>query len=422
LSAEALILKLAAVVQLASMGASPRENHRFETRELPRLFEIVIVQLHELPAPPTVYRNQENEPSFDSDQKIRLVIGHSGAGKTTWLAHGAILSADPVVYIDAGEGFGPSLAAVVARELAARVLPQDDQEFRRAFMPGITPLESLRAVGIFLKQRNTIDVAVVLDNVQKVSVENLVGIVQSISNVRWILLAQPWPGLTLAEATLGIRAEMLSGWSTLTIGMELADQLCTASPLLCERFRKLTGGLPLFVRSGARLAREHFAGDVGRFCDDVESSVSLTVAPQQMILNRVLQGASDLGRQALLVLVVSDVALSKDEAIRLISISLSVSASDAASLVRELLAWGIAELRMDGYVAIHDSFRLGGTDAQRSIDSSKMRLARETLAAILFRSLKTKNLERFRLYCKLLPQIGKTKELVDVANSASEYF
>ncbi len=81
---ETLVWKLTGAVMLAASGTAPRTNHTFRADELTTLFEQLVVQLQDFPAPPAVYRPQANEPPLAVDTPIRLVTGHSGAGKTAW--------------------------------------------------------------------------------------------------------------------------------------------------------------------------------------------------------------------------------------------------------------------------------------------------------------------------------------------------
>lgn len=89
LSPESLIWKLAGLLQLAATGNNLDGQHAFYTKDLPALFEQLIVQLQDFPAPPTLYRPQRGEPSFVSDKRVRIICGLSGAGKTAWASQAA---------------------------------------------------------------------------------------------------------------------------------------------------------------------------------------------------------------------------------------------------------------------------------------------------------------------------------------------
>ncbi|MEF2074879.1 hypothetical protein [Consotaella aegiceratis] len=89
LAPETLVWKLAGLVSLAATGENKKLDHTFQTEELPRLFEQLILQLQDLPLPPSPYRVQEHEPDLQSGERVRLIVGYSGAGKTSWLAQSA---------------------------------------------------------------------------------------------------------------------------------------------------------------------------------------------------------------------------------------------------------------------------------------------------------------------------------------------
>ena len=80
LEPETLVWKLAGRVQLAAAGQMP--GHTFQVDDLHTLFEQLVIQLQQFPPPPDVYRPLENEPVLDSDTRVRIVSGFSGAGKT----------------------------------------------------------------------------------------------------------------------------------------------------------------------------------------------------------------------------------------------------------------------------------------------------------------------------------------------------
>lgn len=117
LKPETLTWKLACIVMFASAGTPPRQDHSFSREELLTLFEQLIVQMQELPAPPPIYRAQVDEPPLLGDQRVRIVSGLSGAGKTAWVAEAALHAPLPVIYIDVVDTPGPALASAVTREV-----------------------------------------------------------------------------------------------------------------------------------------------------------------------------------------------------------------------------------------------------------------------------------------------------------------
>lgn len=99
LAPETLVWKLAGLVSLAATGEEKALDHSFDVGELPGLFEQMVLQLQDLPLPPSPYRVQEHEPELLTGERVRLIVGYSGAGKTSWLAQSAQHSLETLVYL-----------------------------------------------------------------------------------------------------------------------------------------------------------------------------------------------------------------------------------------------------------------------------------------------------------------------------------
>lgn len=97
LAPETLVWKLAGVVTLAATGEKASLDHVFVTEDLPALFEQLVLQLQDLPVPPVPYRVQQDEPDLFTADRVRLIVGYSGAGKTSWLAQAAQHAVGPLV-------------------------------------------------------------------------------------------------------------------------------------------------------------------------------------------------------------------------------------------------------------------------------------------------------------------------------------
>ncbi|GAA4176128.1 hypothetical protein GCM10022251_77680 [Phytohabitans flavus] len=57
--------------------------------------EQVVVQLQDFPQPPVDYRRQNIELDLQAPDKVRLVVGVSGASKTAWASYAAMLHPSP---------------------------------------------------------------------------------------------------------------------------------------------------------------------------------------------------------------------------------------------------------------------------------------------------------------------------------------
>jgi len=190
LSPDSLIWKLAGLAQLAATGSAPNKQHAFHAKDLPALFEQLIVQLQDFPAPPAFYRPQKLEPSLASDERVRIICGLSGAGKTAWAAQAALHCSQLCAYYDTGDLPGPALASTLVRELAAKFATPDRDGLRKILLPGASGYEALRTFDTFLDQQGA-TLLLILDNAHRVPVENLRDTLNATKCIRFVLLCQP---------------------------------------------------------------------------------------------------------------------------------------------------------------------------------------------------------------------------------------
>jgi hypothetical protein len=415
LDAETLVWKLAGLVLYACVGSGRKE---FIVAELPALFEQLVVQLHRFPALPSTYRPHEDEPNFSTEAPIRLVVGFSGAGKTTWAAHGSLHSVESVAYFDIGDMPTSAVAPSLARELAAILFPGKRDEIRKLMLPGASGLQSLRAIDLYI-QRNGLILTTVLDNVHRMDANELIAIVRVAPSIRWTFLAQPWQGRTIIEAAMRIDVENLQGWSFREIAHEFSTFDCSLNPIQAERVRRVTGGLPLFVQSSAKMVRDYYAGDPDKFCDEVETLTHSKTTGQEAILSQVQQRLPAITSQVASLLAISDVPLSARDTKWVIGNVLKLSEPEVSAAMRQLESWGILETLRDGRVSMHDSFRPLAQHVQGTLGNDVLVKAKELLVIVLRKGF---GIPTFRLICKLLPEIGQMETLVDIASDASEYF
>jgi hypothetical protein len=415
LSAETLVWKLAGVVLFSCTGGGWKE---FKVSELPALLEQMVVQLHSFPNLPNTYRPQADEPSFLSDERIVLIEGFSGAGKTTWAAHGSLHSPGPVAYFDIGDMPTSAVAPSLARELAALVLPGNHEEIRKLMLPGASGLQSLRALDLFLK-RAGIKLTATLDNVHRMSSGQLVDILKVMPSVRFVLLAQPWPDLPTIETAAQVEAKKLRGWAIKQIAEEFAANGCDVSVVQAERLRRLTGGLPLYIQNLAKIVREYYASNADAFCDELETLTHAHATGQEAILRQIQIRLSPRSNKVSGLLAISDVPLQRSDVATFLQEGLSIEQGEVFSALRELQGWGIVEVLRDGRITLHDSFRILAQGAQSDAGAEAVVRAKKCLVRIL---QKEHGVPTFRLLCRLLPEIGAMEALVDIASGLGEYF
>ncbi|HGE6932740.1 TPA: SEC-C metal-binding domain-containing protein [Enterobacter cloacae] len=405
LSPESLIWKLAGQVQLAASGADADGQHAFYTQDLPALFEQLIVQLQDFPAPPALYRPQRDEPSFVADERVRIICGLSGAGKTAWAAQAAQHSPQVCAYYDAGDLPGPALASTLVRELAARFATQEQGGLRRILLPGASGVDALRTFDTYLQQRGD-NLLLVLDNAHRIPVENLRDVLQATSRIHFVLLCQPDDTVLQLEAMTGLQRESLQGWDIDTVAAAVTDLGGHASALGYEQLRSYTGGLPLYVESAARIAAEEYKGDIDTLCAELRQQENSTETAQEVILSRVYQGFEPPVQNALALFSLSDVGLSREEVSGYLARSLNIPSSGAATLIKKMRATGTIENYGNQTLKVHDAVRALGlqhlTMMNPDIENNALLALKDLLIESLHRTRDTSRLSLLtQIYIKL---------------------
>lgn len=411
LAPETLVLKLAGLVQQLAAGHG---GHAVTGAQVRGFLEQLVVQLHDFPEPPGDYRPQADEKDLQAPDRIRLITGVSGSGKTAWASHVAVHHPSPVAYFDVGELPGSALASSLARELVARFLAGGDAGVGGAALPAASGLELLALFSGRLRG-SELDVTVVLDNVHRVSALALRSVVDAAADVRFVLIGQPWPGQVEVEARLGIQAETLGGWSSDAIAAAFAAVGNRIDTTTARRVRGLTEGAPLYVNNAALLAKQAYSGDVNRFLDAVEQRLALVSTAQEVILVEAFEQLTPVARAAAVLLDLTDVPLEHDETLELI-VAAGESPAAAATAVRDLIKFGVARSYYGGGVKLHDAFRLLARDSRATLPPTAVDAAREKLVQMVQGTLSTHwTVGRFGLWVRLLSQTNRLQTLIDLA-------
>ncbi|MBL8714273.1 MAG: SEC-C domain-containing protein [Alphaproteobacteria bacterium] len=377
---------------------------------MPALLEQLLIQLQSFPEPPLSYRPQINEPLLVSQSRIRILTGFSGAGKTAWASQAALHCPQPLVYYDVGNMPAESAASALARELTARFLGRQGG----AVLAESVGINILRACARRLEQEN-IDVTVVLDNAHRFAASTLIAIVEAAPNLKFLLIAQPWSDQALIEARLQIRAEQLEGWSQDDIAAEGNVQNCRVSQEAARRIRHLTGGLPLYVQGAITIIMSSYNGDAELFCDAIEAQTHAEDTPQEIILQQVFDQLTENAQRAAAVLSLCDIALTNDEVLTVVNVAISTPTGAARSL-RELKRNSMLINFQGGQVTLHDALRPLATAARSLLTSELEQAILVRLYEVLRESLANdRSIPRLNLIFRLLPQIGQTETLVDIA-------
>lgn len=415
LAPETLVWKLAGRILAASAGIEPNATHTFAVDDLPALFDQLVVQLQDFPAPPLRYRPQDCEPPLLSEQRVRLVIGFSGAGKTAWVSQTALHATDWLAYYDVADISGPALASAIARELAARLFGSRGPKLGEILLPGASGTEILVAIGRHLAE-DGLTATMVLDNAHRVPATDLVSIVGASPQLRFLLLAQPSTSTSRLEATLGIAAEPLLGWSNETAAAEGASLGCRGDYADYDRLMKLTAGLPLYVQNALKIAAGSYEGDIDRLCTALEGRTHVVETAQELILADVFETFKDNERRAVGALSLSDVPLTQAEATSILKRTFSVEPAAAAAAFRRLRSTGSIQIFGVDRFKVHDAIRPLGRAFLDDCGADALKAAREAIRDVLMTALpQDHDRQRVFLLLRMFVALGNVKPLVEMA-------
>ena len=415
LAPETLVWKLAGRILAAAAGIEPNPSHTFAGEDLPSLFEQLVVQLQDFPAPPLRYRPQDHEPPLVSPQRVRLVVGFSGAGKTSWVSQTALHATDRLAYYDVSDISGPALASAVARELAARMFGSRGGKLGEILLPGASGTEILVAIGRHLAE-DGLTATVVLDNAHRVAAGDIAPLIAASPQLRFVLLAQPNAAIARLEATIGVSAEPLLGWSNETAAAEGSSLGCRGDYADYERLLKLTAGLPLYVQNALKIAAESYEGDVDRLCTALEERTHIVETAQELILADVFETFNDNDRRAVGALSLSDVPLSQAEASNILKRTFGMEPADAAAAFRRLRSSGSIQIFGVDRFKIHDAIRPLGRAFLDDLGAVALKTAREAIRDLLTVALPIDHdRQRVFLLLRMFVALGNVKPLVEMA-------
>lgn len=421
LSPDSLIWKLAGLVQLAAAGNTPYEQHSFHTKDLPALFEQLIVQFQDFPEPIEFYRSQKLEPPLISDERIRIICGLSGAGKTSWASQSALHCSQFCAYYDTGDLPGPALASTLVRELAAKFAVPDRDGFRKILLPGASGYESLRMLDAFLEQRGD-TLLLILDNAHRIPAENLRDVLNATKWIHFVLLCQPHDNIRELEASTGLQREGLLGWDIDTVAAAVNDLGGFATAQGYEQLRMYTGGLPLYVQSAAKVAVAEYEGNVDLLCLELRHQENSVETAQEVILARVYQGFDRQVQDSLALFSLADVGLSRVEIFELLIKSLNLSKGGAATVLRKMRATGVIEVFGNQTLKVHDAIRVLGLQHLELMDPLVSKSALKVLKELLIESLqKTRDISRFALLTQIFIKLNDIMTLISLSGEELFY-
>lgn len=414
LSPDTLVWKIAGIIMLAATGESPQRNHVFKVEELPSLFEQLLMQLQDLPAPPEHYRVQQDEPNITTSDRVRLIVGHSGAGKTSWLAQSAQHAVGTLVYLDVADMPGAGLAAAIVREIAGRLFSEGNQ-LGQILLPGASGHELLQELSRRLTNGGQ-SVIVALDNAHRLSSDDVKGVIDSGAGVQFVLLCRPEGQISTLENTLEITGEYLKGWAPDTVAAAAVDADCTADAAVCQRLIDLTGGLPLYVLSALSIARADYGGDLRKFCEELAGSAHTQELAQEVILGHVFDDLPDAAEEVANSLSLCDAPITREEAAAYVAGIGGPTNGAFFSALRLLLRRGLLQIFSGDKIKIHDAARVVGKDRINLLGSEQLKRHRSALHKLIQASLiEDWTPAKLSLFLRLSGEVGRLDMLVEMA-------
>ncbi len=415
LAGDTLTWKLAGCIQAAAAGLPPRGDHAFRADELTALFEQLVVQLHDFPAPPPLYRPQADEPALRSAERVRVITGFSGAGKTSWVSQAALHTVGDVFYFNIGDIPSTALVGTVSRELAGHLFGGAGGTLGEVVLPGATGSEILLAINRQLASQSA-TATLVIDNAHRVSADDIRALTTGYDQLSFILLCQPSPTVQEIEARLAVRAEELRGWTTDTIAAEGQSCGCQGDFAAYDRLRRLTGGLPLYVQNALRIAANEYGGSAVQFCADIEAQTHITETAQELILRRAFAEFGVADRAGLGALALSETPLSRDDMTALLKAAADLSDTQIATLLRRARSTGLVQFYGGDRINVHDAVRTIARTGLTDAGDEAMRRAYVALKDVLISSIQRSwSLQKVSQLIRTYVALGETRPIVQFA-------
>ncbi len=419
INSQSLVWKLAAVVQYSSTGQGSKP-HTFNTDLLHELFEQVVIQIQSFPPEPSTYREHVDEPAYITNSVARLIIGHSGSGKSVWASRLAAHSPDTTVYFDAALVEGSAVISSLARELIAKLSILMGRTPRGLLFPGASGLETLSVLNSYAAKNNFSPV-VVFDNAHIISPELLVRTKEVTSAFKWIFICQPSTNQVELETLLNLPSEHIQPWSLTSVAEEFKDSGCHLTPQEAQNVIDLTGGVPLFVKNVATICNKDYSGDIKKTLRDIEGDLTLSKTAQEIIANRVYASLSSRAKEVASIMSLSPLPHSKEDLTALLK-GLAGNEGKELEPIRVLISAGIVQAKAGGGIGIHDSFRILCARHLEAIEPTKVETALTRFRDIYGPPWAQPTFDRIGPYFKILARLNEYKTIINLGTSFGELF
>lgn len=407
---DTLVLKLAGTMMRVAAGAAEFPDHSISAEEAAHLLEQCVHQLHAFPDPPLNYRPQDNEPPLTRERPVRLIVGFSGAGKTSWAAQSALLGDDTAAYFDVADLPSGSVPVALSRELAAQWLQGDNDALQVVVGAALSGAESLRAVDGALAAHGTTYV-VVVDNAHHLAADTARAIREALPHLRLVFLAQPTSELAALRLALSAEPEVLSGWGADTIAAEAQAHGCAPSMATVSRLMGISAGMPLYVRSSLQVAAAEFGADLAAFCDALDSQSLAADTAQHTILSRVFGALEPALKRVLACASIADIPLAASEVAAVAQAAFAIGRADTIRCLRRLRSNGLVQAYGSQRSKVHDAIRPIALELLADDPAAATR-AKMELRNLLTRSVEAgEHRERFPLFVRMLVDLRDVETL-----------
>lgn len=410
LSAETVVHKLASIIMQTATGGFNNADHVIKIEDFSTIVEQIIVQLQAFPTITEKYRPHKTELDFISQNRVRIIKGFSGVGKTTWASYYATFSPELCNYFDVTDIPGDSFFKNLAREIIAKYAIKNTSKILLLSNSG---LDMIRQLDKQVEEEQLL-IQVVLDNVHATDSKNIATLINNTNYLKFILMGQPKGDFNSLVTELVLEVESLDGWGKNEVEAEIREnniELIGVTPTSIQRLLDITGGLPLFVKSAIKLSYNQFNNNLEKLCSALETQTHLEETQQEALLRRIFASLSNTSKNILAILACS-YSLTRNEIQQIIS---SFELPKISLGLRELIKHDAVAQLSNQKIKIHDAMKLIAKEHFENYSSeekSRIKIAlKEVLLASFEKELDFRNLY---LYFKLLVELKEIDVLADL--------
>lgn len=413
LNADTLVYKLTSIMMQCATGSFSNTQHTIDILNFSKIVEQMIIQLQEFPNISEKYRPHHHELSFTSENRIRLIKGVAGVGKTTWASFHATFSPNICNYFDVTGIPAENLYSSLAREIIAKYSITNVSN-KLALNSGLEAICMLDK----MSKKDNIPIQIVLDNVHAIPSQTLLELINTTSHLKFILMGQIKEELNDLAIELDILPEKLVGWGFEEIKQEIEEthsNMLAILPKNIDKLQNITGGLPLFVKSALKLANTKYSNNLEHLCIALETQTHITKTKQEVLLSKIFDKLSDVSKKITAVLSCS-YSLTIDEIQEIIQ---SPSQPLIAQAFRELFGYEIVSQLNNKKLKLHDEMRIVARNYFENLTEIEKKQIQTSLKDILFKSFKESfDLRNLHLYFQLLIELQDIEVLVDIATDS----